>query len=126
MIEVNTSFEALHQWTEAPNFLRHPHRHQFEVTVWVETISGDLSRQLEFFEVKALIEAAVRHILPEMPITTTNGSFSILNMEFLSTEALSDLLYKEIRNKLRLTGQKVKIRIMEDGQVGSVTDYQDE
>ena len=52
-ILVRTQFEALHQWTDAPEdvaFLRDLHRHMFHVELQVQVLHDD--RELEFILVK--------------------------------------------------------------------------
>lgn len=65
-IRVRSRFEALHYWPGAPSsegtpdsmfdtaFLRHPHRHEFQVTVVCPVAHND--RAIEFFELRDEIE----------------------------------------------------------------------
>jgi 6-pyruvoyl-tetrahydropterin synthase len=54
---VQTRFTALHCWPDAPlavEYLRHPHRHEFHVTVKVEQKHDD--RDVEFLMLKQQVE----------------------------------------------------------------------
>lgn len=49
-IYVETQFAGIHQWTGAPNFLSHPHRHLFKVILSIQVRHNN--RQVEFFELQ--------------------------------------------------------------------------
>lgn len=61
LIEIKTQFEALHQYTKAPEgvgFLRSLHRHLFLVTVNVEVEHND--REVEFFLLKRQVDKFIK------------------------------------------------------------------
>ena len=61
-IIIKTQFPALHAWKDCPikdvEFLKHPHRHVFYVTVKIPVIHNN--RQIEFFIVKRSLEEHIR------------------------------------------------------------------
>ncbi len=60
-IIVKTTFVALHQWPDAPDcvlFLRHRHRHIFNVVVKIPVRITD--REFEFFMVKEKIDQFIK------------------------------------------------------------------
>jgi hypothetical protein len=64
-IEVRTSFEGVHYWSDAPeavSFLRHPHRHIFHVEATLQV--GHDDRDVEFFLLKAEIDREIRILYP--------------------------------------------------------------
>lgn len=78
-IVVRTTFDAVHQWKDAPtdptsisSILRYPHRHRFYVEVRVPVTSPD--RQIEFLAFKELLDAVCRSefngpgMLPAIPV----------------------------------------------------------
>ncbi|MEO6390814.1 MAG: hypothetical protein ABIP75_03120 [Pyrinomonadaceae bacterium] len=59
-IFVTTSFAGFHCWPEAPpehEYLRHRHRHLFQVRAEKEVSHAD--RDIEFIELKACVDAAI-------------------------------------------------------------------
>ena len=59
-------FEGFHSWPEAPEevgFLRHPHRHMFQVRAEVEVTHDD--RDVEFILLKRRIEQKIQKKLEE-------------------------------------------------------------
>lgn len=102
---VRTQFEALHCWPDAPEmveFLRHPHRHIFYVTVGVMVEHGD--RAVEFFILKRQVESIIfRHILAQSSefVHTTRCSDRNVNLVVLKgsceamAEAIANALHEE-------------------------------
>ena len=114
-IVVSVSFDGLHNWNDANTFLKQPHHHRFHVRLTVETVPGDNSRSLEFFEVKEQLLDAIDKALPE------RGPFGTRLAAGHSTESLSDLIYEHLPCALK--ERHINIAVMEDETQGSETVY---
>ena len=49
-VTVKYRIPGIHRWEGADNYLRHPHRHEFHFTVWLEVFHND--REVEFINLK--------------------------------------------------------------------------
>lgn len=61
-LKITDRFEGIHYYPDAPDdvaFLRHPHRHLFYVTLWVEVFHDN--RELEFFQVQRWLREQFSH-----------------------------------------------------------------
>ncbi|PWB51204.1 MAG: hypothetical protein C3F06_10305 [Candidatus Methanoperedenaceae archaeon] len=110
-IEINTRFEGIHRWDNAPEavfFLRNAHRHEFHVQARIQAYHDD--RELEFILVKKQIEMWVRAL-----------SFDLgqKSCEMLAKELAAFLLEKYGNDKQR----HVEVRISEDGENGALVLY---
>lgn len=118
-ITVTTSFEALHHWSAAGKdipscpayqFLRHPHRHKFGVTV--ELIVTDHNRELEFFTVQRYLQYV---LFPHLGWTALRpvGSTEDLCLLASSCEAMAEALALELQ---KAAFRVRKVVISEDGE----------
>ncbi len=114
-ITIQMSFDGIHNWPAAPNFLRHPHQHLFQIRLRVETIPGDNTRALEFFDVKKELEEAIDHAFPEI------DSLGIRDLGDLSTEAISDRIHEALPKLLRCRHSWIEVK--EDDTQGSESEY---
>jgi len=101
-IEVTAILEGLHCWPDAPEkveFLRHPHRHQFIISVTLSVNGSD--REVEFFLLKSDLQAwlssypgyrgharlkdlgtrSCEHIAEEVHTYLTNIRYSVHNVK---------------------------------------------
>lgn len=71
-IIIKTQFEGIHHWPECPveevEFLKHPHRHIFHVTVKIEVNRSN--RQIEFIYKKRDIDFFCRMRYPNNEVMT--------------------------------------------------------
>lgn len=108
MIFVTFQKEGIHCYPKAPEeveFLRHPHRHMFHFRVEIEVFHND--RDIEFILFKRWLESLY--------------SDNILELDYKSCEMMSDELYQIISNKYK--DRNIKITISEDGENGSIIEY---
>jgi len=72
-IVVTTEFEAVHCWPNAPegNILKHPHRHKFFVRVKFAVTHTD--RQLEFLDMKEVVEGHIANRLNQIEAIGRGG-----------------------------------------------------
>lgn len=85
-ITVQTQFEDVHCWPDAPeevSFLRNPHRHMFMVTVEMEVYSDD--RELEFIMLKREIDTFIREEITKLPISKSCEQMAELIGQYLKT-----------------------------------------
>lgn len=108
-IKVKTQFDALHSWPAAPEpveFLRQPHRHEFQVIVTLSVEHAD--RDLEFFIVKDRLDTWLQ------PYEKTNlGSKSC------------ETIAEEIGAFLQATypGRLDSVEVSEDGQNSAIVTF---
>jgi len=114
-VTVSVQFDGLHCWPSATSFLRHPHQHRFLVQLKVETIPGDNSRSLEFFEVKRELQGAIERAFPSLT------DLGVRDLGDCATEAVADRVYDELPE--RYTSRGVSIHVEEDETQGSITEY---
>ena len=106
MIFITTEFEGFHKYPNAPeevSFLRDFHRHIFKVKVSIEVFHNE--RDIEFILFKRYINSLI-----------SNG-----DMNCLSCEAISDILFEKINEKY--PNRKITIEVSEDGENGSWSEY---
>lgn len=115
-VSVAVDFDGIHNWENAPHFLKHPHQHQFRVRLKVETIPGDNDRTLEFFEIKAVLRNAIEQAF------RTRDSLGIRHLGGHSTESISDLIYNELPVSVKT--RHIWIEVNEDETQGSESEYQ--
>jgi hypothetical protein len=117
-IKVRTTFEALHQWPEAPpsvSFLAHPHRHMFVVHATVSVRHGN--RDVEFFTLKELIDQAVGWIMEK------RGTRDVTLGLYLITQSCEDMALF-IGNYLNQYGCIVKqVEVSEDGENSGIVEF---
>ena len=120
-IKVRTTFEALHQWPEAPpevSFLAHPHRHVFVAYVTVLVRHGN--RDVEFFALKELIDQAVGWLTLSTKKETAEVSGIGLPLIKLSCEDIA--LF--IGNYLKKIGIIVKqVEVSEDDENSGIVEF---
>ena len=117
-VSVEVAFDGIHNWEGAPHFLRHPHQHRFRVRLKVETIPGDNTRSLEYFELKRVLRKAIDSAFPQM------DSLGIRLLGGSSTERAADLTYQCLPSDIR--GRRVWIAVAEDETQGSESEYEPE
>lgn len=115
-VSVKVTFDGIHNWENAPHFLRHPHQHRFQVGIKVQTIPGDNSRSLEFFDLKAELHRAIDQAFPEV------DTLGIRHLGGHSTESISDLIYGELPR--HITERHLWIEVNEDDTQGSESEYE--
>ncbi len=110
-IFVRTSFAGMHNWPDAPDhrsYLRHPHRHLFEVEATAEI---DEDRGIEFHDLLAKVRKVIdMHIGEPM-----EDDPSIRFLGPLSCERIG-------RRILRKVPELSKISVSEDGELGAKVD----
>lgn len=100
--------EGIHRYPDAPEgveFLRHPHRHIFHFTVWVDVFHNE--RDIEFILFKRELE--------------TLYATEVLQLNHMSCEMLAEELINYISNKY--IGRKISVIVSEDGENGAQLDY---
>lgn len=108
-IEINTQFEFVHKWENAPNevsFLKYPHRHDFLVTCQIEVFHND--RELEFFMVLHKLEQFISTNLKLMPETTSCEQFCEKIGQFL-IDTYGD--------------REITVKVSEDGKSAAIVKY---
>ena len=66
-IWVTFQVEGIHQWKDATNYLRHPHRHMFHFRVELSVTHDD--REVEFINLKNdLLNFARERMFPDEPV----------------------------------------------------------
>jgi hypothetical protein len=111
---VSIQFEGVHCFPAAAidpklaavSFISKPHRHIFHITVEIQLFHDD--RDIEFILFKRWLKALYKD--------------NILELDHQSCEMISD----NLANKIEETypGRKLKIHVFEDGENGSITEYQ--
>ncbi len=119
-IMVSQDFAALHNYDHAPEevkFLRTPHRHMFDVRVWIP-ITGD--RQVEFFMAKDSLQTALSFILAE----GYKKNVRLVDMGNRSCEALAQLVIAQMENNACGNPAKrffvSKCEVWEDGENATI------
>ncbi len=107
-VVVKTSFEALHCWQNIPSahksqFLKYPHRHKFNFELTFRVFHDD--RDLEFFELKDLIDRTLIAMYPKQEDEL------LPNLGSMSCEMLAEnlLLYFKTLNC-------VTVKVIEDDE----------
>lgn len=107
--KVTTVFEDLHCYPDAPDvvgYLKHPHRHLFHVTVWLQQLHED--REVEFVQLKHRIDDIVETEVKSMDSRK-------------SCEMMADALFQSLVSVY--PGRECRIEILEDGECGAVVEY---
>ena len=120
MIYVTFTKEGIHKYPAALNdpklatgdwddvsFLGYPHRHIFHFKVGVQVFHDD--RDVEFIQFKRWLERLY--------------SMDTLQLDYKSCEMISDELAAHIN--ARYPGRKIVINVSEDGENGSISEYED-
>lgn len=120
MIYVKFTKEGIHKYPAALNdpnlatgdwddvsFLGYPHRHIFHFTVGIEVFHDD--RDIEFIQFKRWLERLY--------------AMDTLQLDYKSCEMISDELAAQIN--ARYPGRKITIDVSEDGENGSISEYED-
>ncbi len=105
--KVSTRFESLHRWESIPSdhpkqFLKHDHRHEFHVAVWVE--QDHANRAVEYLVLKDQL----------------NGYLKDYKMGPMSCEMLAQEIINYV--KALYPGLKVCCEVLEDGENGAFVD----
>lgn len=120
MIYVTFTKEGIHKYPAALNdpklatgdwddvsFLGYPHRHIFHFEVAIQVFHDD--RDVEFIQFKRWLERLY--------------SMDTLQLDYKSCEMISDDLAAQINT--RYPGRKIVIKVSEDGENGSISEYED-
>ena len=120
MIYVTFTKEGIHKYPAALNdpklatgdwddvsFLGYPHRHIFHFEVAIQVFHDD--RDVEFIQFKRWLERLY--------------SMDTLQLDYKSCEMISDDLAAQIN--ARYPGRKIVINVSEDGENGSISEYED-
>lgn len=120
MIYVKFTKEGIHKYPAALNdpnlatgdwddvsFLGYPHRHIFHFTVGIEVFHDD--RDIEFIQFKRWLERLY--------------AMDTLQLDYKSCEMISDELAAQIN--ARYPERKIIIDVSEDGENGSISEYED-
>lgn len=97
---------ATGDWDDV-SFLGYPHRHIFHFTVGIQVFHDD--RDIEFIQFKRWLERLY--------------SMDTLQLDYKSCEMISDELAEQIN--ARYPGRKITIAVSEDGENGSISEYED-
>lgn len=104
MVIAKVFHECLHHWPEAPypvEYLKYPHRHVFEFTVWVEVVH--YNRQVEVIQLKhALSDICKAEFFDDA------GAMSCENMASIVSQQLTQAGYRVKR-----------VRVLEDSENGA-------
>lgn len=106
-IHVTTSFVGVHRWPDARGqhaYLANPHRHVFQVDVWVQVMHDD--RELEFFAVQDFVSEELPHF-----------HMGALSCEQVATEILRRLLEEYGGHR------EVDVEVSEDGENGAMVEW---
>lgn len=107
---VITQFEAFHCWPEAPrtvDFLRHPHRHIFHVTVWVE--QTHMERDVEYVLFKRHLQNAISAMRETKAVSTWSCETWAKGIGEVAQLAVPP-------------GRRVKVEVLEDGENGALVE----
>lgn len=103
--KVSHRFAGIHHWPQASGkheYLKHPHRHLFHLTVWIEQYHDN--RDVEYLEFKDWI--------------VENCMGGVMNHK--SCEMMArDLLEKIRKGFASWTTRQVRIEVLEDGENGA-------
>jgi hypothetical protein len=109
LIKVQTQFEALHRYFDAPenvSYLGDYHRHLFKVTAIIEVFSDE--RELEFFTIKEMIDLFIKKTIPDK--------------SELSCESMSRLIVHHLRDEIA-GNREIMVEVNEDGEDGAIVCY---
>ena len=111
---VKTIFEALHCWADIPEnhtswYLRHPHRHVFQIELRFE-VKGS-NRDIEFIEFKQCIDARLKLEYYKDPTS------ELFDIKSTSCEMLAELLL----NSFKTLGC-YWVQVLEDGEMGAIVE----
>lgn len=112
-IIINTNFEGIHHWPDAPEqygYLRNPHRHMFFVNVIIPT---DTSRQIEFIDAKHFVDETIPKLTVEPPYIN-----DIRNYGAKSCETIAEQLIDHISRKWGIK-QGIRVKVLEDNENGA-------
>jgi hypothetical protein len=115
-VQMETSFEGIHNWPECPisevSFLKYPHRHKIIIDVKIETTKD---RQIEFYKLKMDVDTYIVELY---------GEHQIKQLGRRSMETISEELLKRIIKAYNL-GRDVDIEVSasEDGQAKSIVQW---
>jgi len=118
-VTVTVDIEGLHHWADAPvseDYLRHPHRHQFAVTVRMQVHHGD--REVE---INAFARWLRREALPALAIDALAGG--ALDFGPQSCEHLAERLITAIQDRYG-RGRWIDCEFLEDGILGGGVRWQ--
>ena len=120
MINVTFTKEGIHKYPAALNdpklatgdwddvsYLGYPHRHIFHFEVAIQVFHDD--RDIEFIQFKRWLERLY-----------ADGT---LELDYKSCEMISDDLAGKVN--ARYPGRKIVIKVSEDGENGSISEYED-
>lgn len=96
-IIVNTQFEGIHNYPQAKNYLKYPHRHIFHVQIMLEVKRNN--REIEFIAFKNWITKKFKK-----------------NLKGKSCEMIATQISKTVKNKY--PNRKIKISVIEDNENG--------
>ena len=97
---------ATGDWDDV-SYLGYPHRHIFHFEVAIQVFHDD--RDIEFIQFKRWLERLY--------------SMDTLQLDYKSCEMISDDLAAQIN--ARYPGRKIVIKVSEDGENGSISEYED-
>lgn len=112
-IQASTTVQGIHRWPEAPihrMYLSEFHHHMFHITVWAEVTHTN--RDIEFHDLKALVDQAVANCFPDVKL-------GIINFDTYSCEDIGKILLGEIP-------VINSVLVSEDGQFGATVYREDE
>jgi len=123
---VNTEFEALHYWEDTKSFLQFPHHHRFLVQFRITTISGDMNRSLEFFDVRRVLNECIREMIRDHDQHDKGYDTLGFGVLKLSTEAMGSILLDNMCEKEMMQLEpaycvELECIVTEDGYAGSTT-----
>jgi hypothetical protein len=109
-IHLRFSFIGIHFWPEAPNvvgWLKLPHRHKFNVQVWIQ-VDSEVDRELEYF----MVLNQIQPLIHKCTLSDQNAG----SCEYIATALVEelDVMYDHKR--------AIKVEIDEDGENGSLVE----
>lgn len=110
--EVKYCFEGVHNWPDAPAaviFLRHPHRHMFHVTVWVEQFHDQ--RDVEYLLLRRYVELEIQQGRQGWDVS-------------VSCEWIAKWVYDKVKvhTSTPTESRRVKVRVSEDDENGALVE----
>jgi 6-pyruvoyl-tetrahydropterin synthase len=115
--KVTTTFEAIHHWKDAfdeVEFLKHPHRHTFHVTVAVEQTHDD--RDIEYINFKRELNA----FLEEYGDERADGRYlADKSCEMMATDIIE---WVEAYIGTDGTTREIHVTVTEDGENGALVE----
>jgi len=109
-ITVKSSFEAVHCWPdpiEEVAYLKHPHRHIFNVGLKLRISHND--REIEFIQFKHEFEDLIKKLFP------TSSKYKICDLGSMSCEMIAERIYTHL---VFLSYKVGSITVDEDGENG--------